>query len=292
MGLMDGFEHIVRENEPLAPFTRLRLGGVAEYYAEPTNKDELLAIIKRAADEDISVRLIGGGSNLLVRDEGVPGLVINLSAPCFCDIRVSENEIIVGGGANLSHFVATAVREGFSGPEQLAGIPGTVGGALHENTGTLNADIGNWAASVSVFTRGGDALERTQDQLNFSYRKSSLTELVILEARFKFESDDSEKLTKSMQKFWIARRANQPMTQENAAYVFKDHGGESAGRLIDQAGLKGMRIGQVQVSDRNPNFFIAESGATSDDVLRLIDLVRSQVKERLSVVMETGLNIW
>lgn len=292
MGLIDGLEHIVVENEPLAHFTRLRLGGVAEYFAEPTSLEELAEVIRRCADEGISIRLIGGGSNILVSDEGVAGMVVHLAAPRFAQIQVIDGGLIAGGGAHLSHFVSTAVREGFAGPEQLVGIPGSIGGALHENTGTANADIGMWVDGATVMTLGGDLLERTRDELHFAYRQSNLNELAIIDARFKFETDDSVRLTKRLQKLWIARRAQQPLSQENAAYVFKDHGGEAAGKLIELAGLKSTRVGQVEISARDSNFIVANPGATSDDVKRLIDLIRSRVKDRLAADLELGLRIW
>jgi UDP-N-acetylmuramate dehydrogenase len=271
MGLIDGLEHIILENEPLAHFTRLRLGGVAEYFAQPTSLEELSEIIRRCSHEAIPMRLIGGGSNVLVSDEGVAGMVIHLSAPRFSQIQLVDGGLVVGGGAHLSHFVSTAVREGYAGPEQLVGIPGTVGGALHENTGTANADIGTWVEGVTVITGGGEILERSRDELHFAYRQSNLSELAILDARFKFETDDPGSLTKRLQKLWIARRAQQPLSQENAAYVFKDHGGEAASKLIDLAGLKSTRVGQVEISSRDSNFLVANSGASSDDVKRLVD---------------------
>ncbi len=292
MSLISGFEHVVRENEPLAPYTRLRLGGVAEYFAEPTTVDELTGLVKRFSEQDLPVRLIGGGTNLLIRDKGVAGLVLQLSAPVFCTIEVEDNGILCGGGTNISHFVATAVREGFAGPEQLVGIPGTIGGALHNNTGAHGVDIGAWVQSAEVLTRGGSHKKREKDSLSFSYRQSSLTELVILNAHFRFERDDPGILTRQMQKLWIVRRASQPMSEENATYIFKDHGGESASALIEQAGLKGTRVGNVEISEQNANYFVARPGATSDEVLRLIDLVKTQVAERLEVKLETAIQIW
>ena len=292
MGLIDGLEHVIVENEPLAHFTRLRLGGVAEYFAQPTSLEELTEIIRRCAQDGMPIRLIGGGSNVLVSDEGVAGMVVHLSAPRFSQIEVVEDGLIVGGGAHLSHFVSTAVREGFAGPEQLVGIPGSMGGALHENTGTANADIGTWVEGVTVLTRSGEMLDRTREELHFAYRQSNLNELAILEVRLKFETDDPARLTKRLQKLWIARRAQQPLSQENAAYVFKDHGGEAAGKLIDLAGLKATRVGQVEISSRDSNFIVANSGASSDDVQRLIDLIRSRVKDRLAVDLELSLRIW
>lgn len=292
MSLTSGFEHIIRENEPLAPFTRLKIGGVAEYYAEPTTVEELIALVKRFSEHNLSIRLIGNGSNLLIRSTGVPGLVIQLSAPDFCSIEVQSPYMRVGGGTQISHFVTSAVREGFSGPEQLVGIPGTVGGALYNNTGALGVDIGSWVESVELLTRAGERITRSKDSLSFSYRQSSITELVILNAKFRFEKEDPAALTKQMQKRWIVRRASQPTWNENSTFIFKDHGGEPAATLIDQAGLKGTRVGKVAISERNSNYFVAEPGASSDDVLRLMELVRGQVSERLGVQLEDAICVW
>ena len=291
MTLTEGLEHIVRENEPLAPYTRLKMGGVAEFFAEPTTESELTELVKRFSSSDHSIRLIGGGSNILVKDEGVPGLVISLSAPAFCQCEAHDDQIKVSGGTKLKHFVSMAVREGFSGPENLVGIPGTVGGALHGNTGVNGYDIGSGLQSARVMTRQGEILERTRENLSFSYRQSSLDELVILDAQFSFEKEDPAELTKRMQKLWIVRKSAQPVT-EASVYVFKDHGVETAADLIEQAGLKGTRVGEVEISDRDPNTFVAHAGATCSDVLRLIELAKGQVADKLGMQLETALEIW
>ena len=292
MSLISGFEHIVREDEPLAPYTRLKLGGVAEYFAEPTTIEELSRLLTRFSMNETPIRIMGGGSNLLVRNEGVAGLVIHLAAPAFTTIDVQGNSMTLGGGTQISHFVASAVREGMVGPERLVGIPGTIGGALQNNTGAPGIDIGTWVDSVEVMTRGGERQTRLRDQLAFSYRQSNLTELIVLKAVFKFEKEDPAVLTRQMQKLWIARRASQPSSEENATYIFKDHGGETAASLIEQAGLKGTRVGAVEISEQNPNFFVAQPGATSDQVLKLMELVRTQVSERLDVRLENAIQIW
>lgn len=292
MSLLSGFEHIVRPNEPLAPYTRLKIGGSAEYFSEPTNQDELVELVKRFSEAEQPICLIGCGTNLLVNDNGVKGLVIHLAAPAFCTLEVNDDRMVVGGGTRLTHFVATAVREGLSGPEQLVGLPGTLGGALHNNTGAHGVDIGTWVESAEVLTRAGELATRDKSSLAFSYRQSSLSELVILKAEFVLEREPSEMLTKEMQKLWIVRRAHQPSFEQNAAYMFKDVGGELASDLIEQAGLKGTRIGMVEILDTDPNFFVAQPGAKSDDVLRLIELVKTQVAERLDVQLETAIQIW
>ncbi len=292
MDLIQGFENIVSQNEPLAPYTRLRIGGVAEFFAEPTSMEELSALIVRFQDADLPVRLLGGGSNLLVRDEGTAGLIISLSAPAFCRLETNKDSVVAGGGTRLSHLVSLGVGHGFSGIENLVGIPGTVGGALHGNSGNQHGAIGNWTRSATVLTRKGDIVTRESSEINFGYRQSSLTELVIVEATLQFEIEDVDQMTRRMQKLWIVKRSTQPATDENAAYVFRDEGGEPAGRLIEQAGLRGTRIGGVEISSSDANFFITSPGATSDDVLRLIELVQTQVSDRLGVDLKQSLVVW
>jgi UDP-N-acetylmuramate dehydrogenase len=292
MELFVGLEHIVRDSEPLGPYTSLGIGGVAEFFAEPTNEVELAQLAKICQENSIPVKLLGGGSNLLVSDHGVPGLVIALSAPEFAKIEVQGQIIRCGGGCKLSHLVSVAVREGFSGPEQLVGIPGTVGGALHGNTTSHGADIGQWTKSARVMLRSGEIVTRDADEMNFAYRQSSLNELAILTADFQCDKEDSAKLTKRLQKLWILRKAKQPVVGDRMAYMFKDQGGVTAESLIDMAGLKGTKVGNVEIYSDNCNFFIAGKGATSRDVLQLLDLVRTKVLQATGTELEVGIETW
>ena len=143
-----------------------------------------------------------------------------------------------------------------------------------------------------MLTRAGELVTRNRDSLSFSYRKSSLSELVILNAEFEFDREPSEYLTKEMQKLWIVRRASQPAPDQHVAYMFKDHGGDSAGDLIDQVGLKGKKIGQVEINEMDPNFFVAQQGSSSEDVLKMIEMVKSEVASKLDVELETAIQIW
>lgn len=292
MGLWSGFEKIVRQGEPLAMHTWFQLGGPAEYFAEPTNPDELIGLVQRCCEEQVPMRLLGRGSNILVRDEGVPGMVIRLSAPAFCQIKVQGDTIVAGGGAKLGRIVTTAVHEGLAGLEGLVAIPGTLGGALHGNVGTHGGDIGQWTSQVTLVTRTGEIQDRQRDELDFAYRQSGLDEPVILSATLSLERDDPRELARRLQKQWILRKASQPMGHQCAGCVFRNPRGVTAGELIERAGLKGTRIGGAVVSDRHANFIIAEPEATSQDVLRLIDLVRSQVHDRLGVELKLELEIW
>ncbi len=292
MAFARGFEHIVREGELLAPYTWLRLGGAAQYFAEPTNLDELTGLVRRCREEDMPVRLLGGGSNLLVRADGVPGLVIHLTSAEFAAVSVQDGIVTAGGGAKLAHLIASAVREGLGGLEQLVGIPGSVGGALHGNASCHGTDIGQCTRSATVLTYAGEVVLRQPEELVFAYRESSLDELVILDARFELEPGNAEELTKRMQKQWIVNKAAQPLQNENTAMIFRDPGGISAATLIEEAGLKSARVGNAEISDRNANYIVTQPNATSDDVLQLIEYLRERVAERLGVELQTAIDIW
>lgn len=291
MTAMSGIE-CVREQVPLAERTWFKLGGAAQYFAEPSSAEELQAVVARCRDEGLHARLLGGGSKVLIRDEGVAGMIIALTHPSFLGIKTAGRKATVGGGATLANAITVTVGAGLAGLEPLVGIPGTVGGALHGNAGSHGGDAGQWACGATVMTRSGEIIERDRGDLVFAYRQSSLDELVILEAQFELEEEDPVEVTKRMQKQWIVKKANLPMAHENTGCIFKNPRGMSAGMLIDQCGLKGELVGNVEVSQRHANFFIAKPGATAKEVLQLIDVVRNRVAERMGVELETEIEIW
>lgn len=290
--LFDGLEHIVRENEPLAPFTWLGLGGTGQYFAEPTNQEELVTIVRRCREGSVPVRLLGSGTNLLVRDEGVSGVVIRLVSPEFTMIETSENGMSAGGGAKLSQVLSAAARDGLAGLERLVGIPGTIGGAVHSNAGAGSTDIGQCVAAVVVLNRAGEVREYGRADMHFGHRQSSVDELAILRVDLELEKAESPELVKRMQKNWLMRQSNQLADGEIGVPAFRDPGGVGAATVIDQAGLKGTRVGEVEVSEKNPGLIVAHPGAQSADVLRLLDLVKSTVLEQLGVELEVSLEIW
>ncbi|MFV2070081.1 MAG: UDP-N-acetylmuramate dehydrogenase [Pirellulales bacterium] len=292
MSWFQDFQEIVQPSAPLAPHTWFKLGGPAEFFARPTSLDQLIQLVRRCHDQSLAIRILGGGSNVLVRDQGVPGVVVRLDHPAFQEITVIRPHLRAGGGAALGQVISAAVRAGLAGIEPLVGIPGSVGGALHGNSGSHGTDVGQWTRRATVMTRAGDIIQHEGEDLVFSYRQSSLDALVILEAEFVLEEDDPEQLTKRMQKQWIVKKASQPMAHQPAECVFKNHRGLSASSLVEQAGLKGMRIGGAEVCQQDANFIIVQEGATSDDVLRLIDHVRKEVADRLDVELELALDVW
>jgi UDP-N-acetylmuramate dehydrogenase len=292
MSIITGFEHFIRQDEPLAPLTWLRIGGPAEYFAEPTTVDELVALVRRCREHDVAARVLGGGSNLLIRDEGVRGVVIQLGAAAFGEIAVKGQSVLAGGGAKLGHLISASAREGLGGLEMLVGIPGTLGGALHNNSGNHGSDIGHFTHRATVLARDGQVYERTRDQMAFGYRQSSLDELVILSAELRFEPDDPVQITKRMQKQWIIKKSHQPLAHESAVCAFKNPGEMSAASLIEQAGCEAARVGGVSLSPRHANFIVADRDAKSADVLRLIDTVREQVLDHTGVELKPAIEVW
>jgi UDP-N-acetylmuramate dehydrogenase len=292
MSFQSDFADITRADVPLAPLTWLKVGGPAQLFVEPRTPDELQAVVQRCCDEGLPVRMLGGGSNLLVRDEGVSGVVIRLAGEAFEFVRIEGTSVRAGAGALLSHVVSRTVEAGLAGMEGLIGIPGTIGGALKGNAGGRSGEIGDVTTAVTVLTGTGECHVRRGDVLTFEYRRSSINELAILSAEFTLHAGDPEAIAQKMRKLWIMKKASQPLAFQSAGCVFKNPRSLSAGTLIDQAGLKGTKIGNVEVSDRHANFLITHPGATAKEVLQLIDVVRARVSEVHGVNLELELQVW
>lgn len=292
MRSLDDFSDITLRDEPLAPYTWMKIGGPAQYFIQPRNVGELVEVVRCCHEQQIPIHILGGGSNVLVRDEGVSGVVVRLSGEEFSRIEIDGNRVRVGAGAVLSNVISQTVKAGLAGLDTLVGIPGTVGGALHGNAGGRSGDIGQHVHSATVLTATGELHTRAEDELSFAYRQSSLNELTILDAVFDLHADDPGEITRRMRKLWIMKKSTQPLTFQSAGCIFKNPRGMSSGLLIDQAGLKGTRVGNAEISDRHANFIVAHEGASSQDVLRLIDLARSKVVEQFGVDLELEIKIW
>ena len=291
MERFSNFKSHVRHQVPLAMHTWFQLGGPAEFFAEPKLEEELSALLALCKAELIPTRTLGFGSNIIVSDNGVPGLVFRLTAGCFSDIRIDGNTVIAGGGAKLGRVITAAVHAGLAGIENLIGIPGTVGGAIMANTGINSDTIGQWVKSVRLADESGNIIELNKKDLSFGPEGPSLHGMILLEAVFELEEEDVTDLSKRLQKIWIIRKTAFPAGQ-CSGYIFKNPRGLPPNELIERAGLKGTRIGGAVVSERNANFIIAEPECTSSDILRLIDLVRGQVLDRTDVELELNVQVW
>src|SRR5580692_2360202 len=198
MPLLDAFKEISLLDEPLAPYTWMKVGGPAQFLVRPRNPDELLEVVRFCHDEQIPIRVLGGGSNILVRDEGVSGAVLQLVDDSFAQITVDGTTVRAGAGAPLPQLISHTVKAELAGLETLAGIPGTVGGALSGNAGGRSGDIGQFVESVTVLNNKGEIVTRRDDELWFGYRQSNIDEFVILEGTFKLQPGDSQEITRRM----------------------------------------------------------------------------------------------
>ena len=292
MTFSEDLQHIVRTDEPLAPHLWLGIGGPAQYFAEPVDRNELRKIVQAAHAAEMPLRILGGGSNILAREAGVEGVVISLAAADTSQLSIQDNQMTAGAGARLSHAVIKAVGAGLGGLEHLVGIPGSVGSAVVGNVSSDGRDIGPTVHSVSVLDKDGSIRSLSQEDVQFSHRKTSLAGLTVLEVVFQLEKRDAAELTKRLQKLWIGRNAARPTEERRIALPFVDPGGMPAKDLIQNVGLAGIREGDVSLDTTNPHFLIAHDGATSEQCLRLIERVREQVLLQSSVDLQLNLQIW
>ncbi len=286
------FENIVRLNEPMAPKTWFRLGGPARYFVEPRSRDELSAVVKRLTENNIPMYLLGGGANLLVRDQGVEGAVISLSHGAFSRVVIDDRMVRVGAGKDVLKLVLELAKTGLAGLECQAGIPGTVGGEIRMNAGGTFGDIGSTVAEVTVMDSVGQIFTRRRDDLVFSYRRSNINAKIILDALFELTPENPDRLTQRVKEIWMYKRNTQPLKDNSAGCIFRNPDGMSAGKLIDEAGLKGSVVGGAEISLHHANFIIARHGASSADVLALMELARKAVRDKTGIELESEVVIW
>jgi UDP-N-acetylmuramate dehydrogenase len=292
MTLFAGLEQIVKTEVPLAPYTWMRIGGPAQYFIEPTTPEQLTEVLRRCRESEIPVRILGGGANLLIDDSGVRGAVVRLAGETFGRVRFNKDGVKAGAAADLHRMVLRSVREGMSGMECLAGIPGSIGGAVRMNAGGAFGDIGNMVESVDLMDSDGVGFTRLRGELVFGYRHTNISAKVILGAEFRLMPDDPRRILNQVKRIWIYKKNTQPLWVRSAGCIFKNPRGLSAGALIDKSGLKGRRMGGAQVSEKHANFIIADPGARASDVLKLINTIREDVYKRWEVYLELEVEVW
>jgi UDP-N-acetylmuramate dehydrogenase len=292
MSIFSGLENIVKEKCPLAGLTWYGLGGSADYLICPRNTEQLKAVVLRCRENEVPLRVLGFGSNLLVSDEGVRGAVVKLDSDEFCNFEFSGNTLVAGAGVNLNKIVLDSVRKGLSGLEALTGIPGSVGGAVRMNAGGSFGDIGSSIRSITVMDKLGNIFEKEKPELVFDYRWVNITALVILKATMELTESDPDAMLKTVKEVWIYKKNSQPLNTKNAGCIFKNPRGMSAGALIDRAGLKGTQMGGAVVSEKHANFITTQQGCTSTDVKKLIELIQTRVRDTFDVELELEIEIW
>lgn len=278
-------------DEPMSRHTSYKIGGPADVMVCPRSVEGIQAALRVAREHQVPVFILGGGSNLLVRDGGLRGLVLNLYGT-LKELRAQEEQVTAGGGAKVTALVNFCARRGLAGLEPMAGVPGSVGGAVKGNAGAFGATISDHLAAVRLLEVTGEERVLSREALHFAYRQSSLTEgEVVLSATFALRRADPAVLQEKVARILEERKAKQPVEWRSAGSVFKNPPGDFAGRLVEQAGLKGTRLGDAMISPKHGNFFLNLGRATAKDVLALFALAQERVRERTGVSLELEVRV-
>lgn len=289
----------IRKNEPLSKHTSFGIGGPADFFVSPVDREDLKTLLQTIKNQNLKYFVLGSGTNLLVRDGGFRGVAISLRR--MNAVKVEREYHSIGGtfavlsaeaGAPLTKLLAVAVKEGLTGLEFAAGIPGTVGGAVRMNAGTSLGEIGDVIESVTLLSPEGELLSRSKEEMGFGYRTSSVPEgHLVLDIRVALRRDTKQKVETRVTELVMTRMERQPQGSPNAGSIFKNPNEKSAGTLIESAGLKGRAVGGARVSDKHANFIVTAGAARATDVLALMDIVKQTVLEVHGVRLEPEIKI-
>ena len=279
------------ENEPLARYTTWRIGGPARLFLMPADVEDVARGLEMARERGLPWLVLGLGSNLLVKDGGFPGVVIRMGKG-LDKFEMKGAIAIVGAGMATPILARRTAEAGFSGVERFVGIPGTVGGGIYMNAGCHGAEFAEVVTEVTVMDPRGKVRTIPRKQISYKYRGSNLGEVVVLESKLSLGEEAPAKLKELQARLFRWRKAGTPFDQPCAGSTFKNPGGtKTAGMLIDEAGLKGFRLGPVQVSPQHANYFVNAGTATAADVLKLIDHVKKTVAKKTGVELELEIKV-
>ncbi|RKQ16890.1 UDP-N-acetylmuramate dehydrogenase [Oceanobacillus bengalensis] len=281
----------VMVDEPLKKHTYTQLGGNADYYVTPETYEQVRQIVQLANKESVPFTLLGNGSNLIVKDGGIRGIVLNLQK--LDAIKTDENLVVAGSGARIIDVSREALKEHLSGLEFACGIPGSVGGALYMNAGAYGGEVKDVLTSAVVVTRDGELLTLAADELDLAYRKSNIPDngYIVLEAEFSLKNGKYDEIKALMDDLTHRRESKQPLEYPSCGSVFKRPPGYFAGKLIQDSDLQGKQIGGAQVSLKHAGFIVNIDDATAEEYISLIRFVQKTVKEKFGVKLEREVRI-
>ncbi len=282
-------ERWIRFHCPMSQYTTFRVGGRVDAIYFTQELSHLKRMVSYLSGEGIPYLVVGGGSNLLVKDGGLQGVVIILQGELATIEQNEKNHriIVAGGGLSIGKALSYCKVKGLSGLEFLAGIPGTMGGAVAMNAGAFGKEMGSMVQDIEMITRQGDLVVMDKSQINFSYRTASIPGgAVIVKAGFELSKEDPDTIAERIADYMSRRRAKQPLEYPSGGSIFKNPPNDYAGRLIENAGLKGKRIGKASISPKHANFIVNTGGARAEDILALMDLAREKVREETGIEME------
>ena len=283
----------VKKDEELARHTTMKIGGPADLFVEPTSIDGLKKTMQLVQKYRVNWRAIGRGSNLLVSDQGIEGVVIKLGNN-LKDMKLDGTQLTVGAGYSIVALAVLISKKGLSGLEFASGVPGSVGGAVYMNAGAHGSDISKILTDAHILFEDGSLQWLTNDEMEFSYRTSVLQKKrpgIVVEARFQLTEGDKEQIVAVMQKNKDYRKVTQPYDSPCAGSIFRNPLPHFAGKLIEEAGLKGFQIGGAQISEMHGNFIVNAGNAKAFDVLQLIEYVKKTIMEKYNIQMETEVEI-
>jgi len=257
-----------RYDVPLQKYTSFRTGGAAEIFVEPLGTSELKKVLQFCKDEQKKVFIFGKGTNLLVGDNGVKGVVIHLGGINFKNVERDGRYVLSGAGVSLSKLIRTVALSGFGGLEVLAGIPGTVGGAVMMNAGGKYGVISDTISSLTTMTFDGSIIKHMRGDVEFEYRGCNLSKQIVIEVEFHLNESKIEVALEKMDEIYTEKQETQPLGTLNAGSVFKNTPQYKAAELIDKANLKGLKVGGAIVSEKHANFIVNTGNATSTDIHR------------------------
>ena len=277
----------VRINEPMKNHTTFKIGGPAQYYVTPESVTQIQEVVSLCRDMNISLHVIGNGSNILVGDDGVDGVVLALFNT-FSDYEIKDNVITAQAGMSLIKLAVIALREGLTGLEFASGIPGSVGGAVYMNAGAYDGQMKDVVTSVTVLDEAGNIRILGRDELDMGYRTSAVAKhnMIVLQVIIELKAGDKEQIKDRMNQLSELRKQKQPLEYPSAGSTFKRPEGYFAGKLIADAGLKGYSIGGAAVSEKHAGFVVNMGGATAKDVVELTDYIKKRIIEQFGVTLE------
>lgn len=284
-------EENVMVNEPLRDHTYTRLGGSADLFVTPETYEQVRQIVKLANKEKIPFTLLGNGSNLIVKDGGIRGIVMNLNR--LDEIKTDGTKVIAQSGARIIDVSREALKQHLTGLEFACGIPGSVGGALYMNAGAYGGEIKDVLVSTVVVDRDGELLTLSAEQLDLEYRTSNIPDkgYIVLEGTFALKEGHYEEIKAIMDDLTFKRESKQPLEYPSCGSVFKRPPGYFAGKLIQDSGLQGTQIGGAQVSHKHAGFIVNKENATAEEYIQLIRHVQATVKEKFGVTLEREVRI-
>lgn len=285
-----GMRGAIRENVPLAPYMHLRIGGPADWFLEPYSEEDVALAVRVCREQQVPLRILGGGSNVVVADAGVRGAVLHLGS--LNRIVRDDNLVTAGAGCTLPSLLRATKDVGLAGLERLTGIPAMVGGAVAMNAGTRDGETFDLLLSLTVVEADGSIGVRGPDRFAPVYRDGRLGDAVVVQATFRLEPDDPKSIFERFSASLKKRNATQPVSQRSVGCVFRNPDGDAAGRLIEHAGCKTLRVGEVEVSGTHANYFVNDGRGTAADFVALMDEVRRRVASTCGVQLEPEVKFW